>query len=88
MLAQIFNAFNSRSYSTSVLNQVHNKWLTGAAILTFLLQVAVVHAPFLNEAFDTAPMSLGDWAITFALSSAVLWVEETRKLLVRSRNNG
>ena len=33
---QILNAFNSRSYSTSVLNQIHNKWLTGAAILTRL----------------------------------------------------
>ncbi len=88
VLAQIFNAFNSRSYSTSVLHQVRNKWLTGAAILTFLLQVLVVHAPFLNEAFDTAPMSLGDWAITLALSSAVLWVEEIRKVFVRRRNNG
>ena len=87
VLAQIFNAFNSRSYSTSVFGQVHNRWLTGAAILTFVLQVLVVHAPFLNEAFDTAPMSLGDWAVTFALSSTVLWVEEIRKLLVRRRNN-
>ncbi len=88
VLAQIFNAFNSRSYSTSVFGQVHNHWLTGAAVLTLLLQILVVHAPFLNEAFDTAPMSLGDWAITFALSSTVLWVEEVRKLFVRRRNNG
>ena len=88
VLAQIFNAFNSRSYSTSVLKQVHNTWLTGAAILTFLLQVLVVHAPFLNEAFDTAPMSLRDWAAAFVLSSCVLWVEEFRKMVVRRRNAG
>jgi hypothetical protein len=65
---------------------VHNKWLTGAAALTVLLQVLVVHAPFLNEAFETAPMSIGGWAVTGALSSAVLWVEEIRKLFVRRRN--
>jgi magnesium-transporting ATPase (P-type) len=83
VLAQIFNAFNSRSYSTSVFGQVHNRWLTGAAALTFALQVLVVHAPFLNEAFGTAPMSLADWGVTFLLSSTVLWVEEIRKTIVR-----
>ncbi len=85
VLAQVFNAFNSRSYSTSAFGQVHNTWLTGAAALTVALQVLVVHAPFLNDAFATAPMSLQDWGITFALSSTVLWVEELRKLLVRRR---
>ena len=87
VLAQIFNAFNSRSYSTSVFGQVRNHWLTGAAVLTFLLQILVVHTPFLNAAFDTTAMSLQDWAVTTALSSAVLWVEEIRKALVRRRNN-
>ncbi len=50
VLAQIFNAFNSRSYSSSAFDQFFsNQWLTGAAVLTFLLQVLVVHAPFLNR---------------------------------------
>ena len=89
VLAQIFNAYNSRSSSSSAFTRVFsNRWLTGAALLTLALQVAVVHAPFLNEAFDTAPMSLGDWLVALALSSSVLWVEEVRKLFVRRRNNG
>jgi magnesium-transporting ATPase (P-type) len=88
VLAQIFNAYNSRSYSSSAFEQVFsNRWLTGAAMLTLSLQILVVHAPFLNEAFETAPMSLGDWAVTFALSSTVLWVEEVRKLMLRRRNH-
>ncbi len=87
VLAQIFNAYNSRSYSSSAFGQVRNRWLTGAAVLTLLLQILVVHAPFLNDAFDTVPMSVGDWAVTFALSSAVLWVEEVRKLVLRRRNH-
>jgi magnesium-transporting ATPase (P-type) len=87
VLAQVFNAFNSRSYSTSVFGQVHNRWLTGAAALTVALQVLVVHAPFLNEAFDTAPMSLTEWGVTIGLASVVLWIEEIRKLFVRRRSS-
>jgi magnesium-transporting ATPase (P-type) len=87
VLAQIFNAYNSRSYSLSAFGQFFsNRWLTGAALLTLALQVAVVHTPFLNDAFDTAPMSFDDWMVTLALSSAVLWVEELRKLILRRRS--
>jgi P-type Ca2+ transporter type 2C len=39
----------------------------------------------LNEAFGTSPLSPGDWALCLAAASAVLWVEEARKLLARRR---
>jgi Ca2+-transporting ATPase len=49
------------------------------------LQVAVVHVPLLNDAFDTSPLSLGQWASCAALASAVLWADELRKLARRRR---
>ena len=39
--------------------------------------------PLLNRAFGTTPLSAGDWALCAALASAVLWVDELKKLLVR-----
>ena len=52
--------------------------------LSLLLQVAVVHLPLLNHAFDTTPLSASDWLICAVLASSVLWAEELRKLVRRA----
>jgi len=41
-----------------------------------LLQVAVMHVPFLNIAFGTAPLSLVQWLLCAAMASAVLIYSE------------
>jgi hypothetical protein len=46
---------------------------------------AGVHVPFLNEAFGTAPLSLDQWLVCFAMASVVLWSSELRKFLLRVR---
>jgi magnesium-transporting ATPase (P-type) len=60
-----------------------NRILWGAIGLSLLLQIAVVHLPFLNDAFDTTALSGFEWLICAAMASSVLWAEETRKLVVR-----
>ena len=86
VLAQLFNCFNARSDRTSAFHNLFtNPFLWGAVALSFLLQVAVVHVPFLNDAFETTPLTLGDWAICIALASVVLWAVEAKKLLERWR---
>ncbi len=85
VLAQLFNAFNARSEATSAFRHLFvNPWLWGAIALSVLLQVAVVHVRFLNVAFGTVPLTLGQWAGCAAMASAVLWVSELRKLLYRA----
>jgi magnesium-transporting ATPase (P-type) len=85
VLAQLFNTFNARSDRTSALHHLFtNAWLWGAIALSLALQVAVVHVPFLNDAFDTTPLSLDDWLICFALASVVLWADEAKKVIERS----
>ena len=37
-----------------------NKWLWRAVLLSLLLQEAVIHVPFLQQAFSTASLSPGD----------------------------
>ena len=82
VLAQLFNCFNARSDADSAFYRwARNRWLLVAVAVAFGLQVLVVHLPLLNEAFATAPLSFGDWILSFVLASAVLWVGEIRKLL-------
>ena len=86
VLAQIFNAFNARSdRSSAFVRMFDNRLLWAAAGLTVALQIAVVHLPPLNRAFDTEPLDARQWAICAALSSSVLVVDEIRKALARAR---
>ncbi|HEX5771510.1 MAG TPA: cation-translocating P-type ATPase [Nocardioidaceae bacterium] len=87
VLAQLFNAFNARSERGTAFHRVFaNRWLWGAVALSTVLQVAVVHLPFLNQAFGTAPLSLEQWLVCVAMASSVLWVSELRKLAIRLRD--
>lgn len=84
VFAQLFNCFNARSELTSAfVNMFVNRWLLGAVALSILLQVAVVHIPFLNTAFNTVPMSLSQWGMCILMGSSVLWLSEIRKLALR-----
>ncbi len=83
VLAQLFNCFNARSGRASAFQQLFtNRLLWGAIMLSVALQVAVVQLPFMNDAFSTVPLGLGDWALCVGLASLVLWAEEARKLLL------
>ncbi|MGH9132339.1 MAG: cation-translocating P-type ATPase [Ilumatobacteraceae bacterium] len=84
VVAQLFNAFNARSDRVSAFHHMFtNRYLWAAIALSAVLQVAVVQLPFLNDAFDTAPLSIGDWALCAGLASIVLWADEAKKLLSR-----
>ena len=85
VLAQLFNCLNARSDRTSAFHGLFtNRWLWAAVTVSLALQVAVVHAPALNDAFDTTPLTFGEWAICTGLASAVLAASEARKLAARS----
>jgi Ca2+-transporting ATPase len=84
VLAQLYNCLNARSDRVSAFGQVFTNPLLWAAVAVSLgLQIAVVHVPVLNDAFDTAPLELSEWAICAALASAVLGAGELRKLVGR-----
>src|SRR5690606_41867243 len=51
-----------------------------------LLQVLVVHVPFLQTAFGTASLDLGHWLVAAAMASSVLWLDELRKSVLRARS--
>ncbi len=84
VLAQLFNALNARSETTSAFHGLFsNRWLSASLLLSAALQVAVVEVPFLQVAFGTASLDLTHWAVCLALASVVLWYDELRKVVLR-----
>ena len=84
VFTSLFTCFTARSATVSAFaNLFTNAWLWGAVALSALLQVAVVHLPFLNIAFGTSPLTLDQWLVSAAMASVVLWVSELEKLVRR-----
>ena len=84
VFTSLFTCFTARSETTSAFaNLFANPWLWSAVALSLLLQVAVVHVPFLNIAFGTAPLAFDQWLVCAAMASVVLIYSELQKLLRR-----
>jgi len=86
-LSQMGNALAIRSEGMSFLRQGFrtNLPMTGAVILTLLLQMAIIYVPFLQPIFKTTPLTLPELATCLAASTAVFWAIELRKLWKRSK---
>ena len=85
VMFQIFNVFNARSDERSAFSGLFkNHWLWGAILLSLALHVAVIYIPFLQEAFSTVSLSLGDWLRCAAVASSVLWLRELSKVVIRA----
>ena len=62
-----------------------NKALLGAVLLTFVLQMAVVYLPFLQELFKTDTLSPGELLLSLVLSTVVFWGVELEKWVIRRK---
>ena len=82
---RVFTVFSARSDERSAFAGLFsNKWLWGAVLLSLLLQAAVIYIPFLQQAFSTVNLSLGDWLRCVAVASSVLWLRELSKVVTRA----
>jgi len=83
-----FNVLNCRSpqHSAFRLDLLKNKWLLGGLLLGNLLQFAVVYFRPLGNVFHTVPIGGRELLALGVVGSLVLWVEELRKLVERSRS--
>jgi Ca2+-transporting ATPase len=82
MLFQMFNVLNARSDDRSAFPGLFtNRWLWLAIALSVVLQILVVHTPFLQRAFGTISLSPGDWIFCATVASSVLWLREISKWL-------
>ncbi|WP_216698842.1 HAD-IC family P-type ATPase [Arthrobacter sp. H20] len=84
---QVFNLLNVRSESGSVfsLQTFTNRSIWVALLAVVILQILVVNLDMLQGFFDTTALSSAQWGLALLTGSSVLWVEEIRKAIVRSR---
>ncbi len=84
MLAQLFNVFNARSDTRSAfIGLFDNRWLWRAVVLSLALHALPLYVPPLQRAFGTTGLGPGDWLLCVVAASAVLWLREASKLVVR-----
>lgn len=85
---QWFNAWNCRSEKLSLFQTglLKNKWLIGATILVFLLQIIVIYVPALQILFKTVPLTFLQWGLAFLVASSIIFIEELRKAIFRKIN--
>jgi magnesium-transporting ATPase (P-type) len=72
---------HGRSASDALRRVFAKRWLLSAIGIAVLLQVAVVHLPFLNVAFGTVPLAPLQWLVCVAMASLVLWPGGARRLV-------
>jgi Ca2+-transporting ATPase len=85
VMFQLFNVFNSRSDEQSAFRGLfQNHWLWGAILFSLALQAAVIYMSFLQKAFSTVSLNLGDWLFCTAAASSVLWLRELSKMVLRA----
>jgi Ca2+-transporting ATPase len=85
--SQLFHSFNCRNMTESLfkIGILTNKNLIAAVVLSFILQMAVVYAPFLPRIFKTEPLGVTDWVLVILISSLPLWAMELCKIFYRKR---
>jgi sodium/potassium-transporting ATPase subunit alpha len=89
IITQIGNVFACRSDRESVFSTgfFTNRLIFGGIILEILLQVFIIYHPFGNKVFGTAPIGLDVWLVLLPFSAFLLFVEELRKAIIRTRNH-
>ncbi|KAI9924074.1 hypothetical protein ASPWEDRAFT_38538 [Aspergillus wentii DTO 134E9] len=65
-----------------------NPWLPMAMVISLAIAIFVTEVPGLHTLFNTAPVPLEFWFIPLGLALGILFMDEFRKLLVRSFPRG
>ncbi len=86
-LAQMGNALAIRSSRDSIfkIGFRSNPAMLWAVLLTFALQLAVIYVPFLQNLFNTQPLTALELGISLVFSTVVFWAVEMEKWIIRRR---
>lgn len=89
--SQLFYSLTMRNATKSIfqVGLFSNKYLIGAIIIGFILQLGVISIPFLANAFNVHNLNLRDWSLVIVFALIPLIVNEAIKLFMRaSDKNG
>ncbi len=80
-------AIRSEKESLFKIGLLSNRYILGAVVLTFLLQLATIYVPVLNPIFKTTPLTPQELFFTLALSSLIFIAVEIEKFFTRRKEN-
>ena len=84
---QWFNALNVRSRVRSVFEiPINNGYLIFAFFAVAILQYLAIQTKLGNQILHTQSLAIGHWILAVGVSTLIIWVEEVRKLIVRSQS--
>jgi Ca2+-transporting ATPase len=83
--SQLFYSLTMRNSTKSIfqVGLLSNKYLIGAIIVGFILQIGVITVPFLANAFKVQMLSGRDWGLVILLALVPVAVNEIIKLFAR-----
>ncbi len=83
VVVELFYLFNCRSLTISYfrLPQFSNRWVLGGAAIMIVLQLAYTYVPFMNTAFESAPLEAWMWAPIIGLGIIAFFVVEIEKAI-------
>ena len=83
--SQLFYSLSMRHETKSILRigLFSNKYLIGAIIVGFVLQLGVISVPFLANAFQVRNLSILNWGVVIGFSLVPLLVNEIIKMFMR-----
>jgi Ca2+-transporting ATPase len=86
IVMELFHTFNARRLHTTVFDEgfLNNKAVFASITVSALFLVAATHTEIGNTFLETAPLDTTTWILIIAMSSAVLFVNELIKLLIKS----
>jgi P-type Ca2+ transporter type 2C len=87
-VVELANCLNCRSERHSIfrIGLFTNLWLILAIVISFLITLAIIYLPFLQEPFHTYPMTLSDWVIPVIAGISIILVVEITKLIMSRQN--
>lgn len=87
IVCQLFYSFSFRHAYKSIFQVgfFSNKYLLGAVIVGFLLQLIVLYIPFMREAFKLQTVRLNGWLLVLVLGIMPLLINEIGKFFARRK---
>ncbi|MFA5829292.1 MAG: cation-transporting P-type ATPase [Candidatus Gracilibacteria bacterium] len=86
VISQMGIALSAKSEDQSIFNSgiFKNKKLIGAILISIILTIVIIQAPFLQSFFHTTSLDLEEWLIVMCAPLLIIGLEEARKAYVRN----
>lgn len=69
-----------------IKNLFNNKYLIGAVLISFILQIIMIYTPFMQTVFKTKPLQMEQWGILILLSSSAFLIPSITKMFMRKKH--